>query len=104
MNAKQWLSRANKIDVLLKSVHTVKVGREERKLYMLELKKIRSEIFQVVQNIDDYISQVIIIERYINRRQWSEIALKLNYSTNWVKTKLNSKAVKDVERVLNERK
>lgn len=102
MNAKQWLMRANKIDILLKSVHTAKISVDERRKYMLELKSVRSEIFKVIQKIDNYTSQVIIIERYINRKSWSEIALKLNYSTNWVKTRLNSQAVKDVERILNE--
>lgn len=104
MNGKQWLQRANKLEAVLRSVYTVKISREERMQYMKELKRIRSEIFNVVKKIDDYTSQVIIIERYINGKRWSEIASKLNYSTSWVKTRLNAKAVRDVEKILNESK
>jgi hypothetical protein len=104
MNAKEWLMRANKIDKLINSVTVAKINREDRVTYLRELRKHRSEIFRIVRLIDDYESQCIIIERYINNRKWREISEILNYSTKWVKTKLHQRAVRKVEKILNENK
>lgn len=103
-NVKKWLYRANNLDNLLKSVAYSNISREERIEYITELKAVRTDVFRVVKKMKDCVSQCIIIEKYINNKSWEEIAEQLNYSAKWVQTGLHSKALKEVEEILNESK
>lgn len=97
----KWLSRADKINKLIKSVSMSKVDKELRVSYVQELRNVRREIFRCVRKMRNNECQILIIQKYIDLKSWEEIAEFLDISVKWARTGLHSKALKEVGKILN---
>jgi len=59
---------------------------------IVELATMRNDTFTMIKNIPDLDQQNILIGRYIQLKEWADIAVELNFSTKWV-LKLHGKAL-----------
>ena len=57
-----------------------------------ELATMRNETFSMIKNVPDLDQQNILIGRYIQLKEWPDIASELNFSPKWV-LKLHGKAL-----------
>ena len=57
-----------------------------------ELATMRNDTFSMIKNVPDLDQQNILIGRYIQLKEWDDIAVELNFSTKWV-LELHGKAV-----------
>lgn len=57
-----------------------------------ELMAMRHEAFLMIGNIPDFDQQNILIARYIQLKDWDDIAIELDFSTKWV-LKLHGKGL-----------
>lgn len=57
-----------------------------------ELATMRNETFSMIKNVPDLDQQNILIGRYIQLKEWDDIAHELNFSPKWV-LKLHGKAL-----------
>lgn len=60
---------------------------------------IKREISQIISNIDDPSHQLILEMRYVNNRDWEEIAEEIGYDIRWT-LKLHGRALKEVDEIL----
>ena len=59
---------------------------------IVELATMRNEAFSMIKNVPDLDQQNILIGRYIQLKEWDDIAVELNFSTKWV-LELHGKAL-----------
>lgn len=59
---------------------------------IVELATMRNDAFAMIKNIPDLDQQNILIGRYIQLKEWADIAVELNFSTKWV-LELHGKAL-----------
>ena len=57
-----------------------------------ELATMRNDTFSMIKNVPDLDQQNILIGRYIQLKEWDDIAVELNFSPKWV-LKLHGKAL-----------
>ena len=57
-----------------------------------ELATMRNDTFSMIKNVPDLNQQNILIGRYIQLKEWDDIAVELNFSPKWV-LKLHGKAL-----------
>lgn len=62
-----------------------------------ELKRLKTDLFKLIIKLNNSVYQIILIERYINNRKNKEIAVKLNFSTAYIK-QLHKKALEELKR------
>lgn len=72
----------------------IKIDTLEQKINIRidELVSLKSEAFDQIRNIPDLDQQNILIGRYIQLKEWGDIAAELNFSLKWV-LELHGKAV-----------
>ena len=72
----------------------IKIDTLERKINTRidELVSLKTEAFDRIRTIPDLDQQNILIGRYIQLKEWDDIAVELNFSTKWV-LELHGKAV-----------
>lgn len=61
----------------------------------------REEIITAIKNIKNPVYEQLLIAKYINGDGWEKIAEDLNYSDFWVKTRLHSDAIREIEKYIN---
>lgn len=49
-----------------------------------ELIEMKQEAFSMIRGIPDLDQQNVLIGRYIQAKKWDDIAVELNYSTQWI--------------------
>lgn len=60
---------------------------------------IKREISNIISNINDPSYQLILEMRYVNNRDWEEIAEEIGYDIRWT-LKLHGRALKEVDEIL----
>ena len=65
---------------------------------LIDLKK---EILNTINELDDFRYKLILEMRYINAKDWDEVARNLGYDTRYT-IKLHGKALKEIDEVLKE--
>lgn len=72
----------------------IKIVDLERQIshWIDELATMRNETFSMIKNVPDLDQQNILIGRYIQLKEWPDIASELNFSPKWV-LKLHGKAL-----------
>lgn len=65
-----------------------------------ELVGIKTEILQVIGQIEDSTMRDLLIAKYINSKKWEEIALDLNYCYKHVVHTLHPRALQSVKEVI----
>jgi len=67
------------------------------------LNEIQDAIYAVETSDRKSILRTLLVDRYLNFLNWNEIAVSLNYSTEYVRGRLHNNAVFAVAEVLNEK-
>ena len=65
---------------------------------LIDLKK---EILNVINEIDDFRYRLLLEMRYINCKDWDEVAKILGYDTRYI-LKLHGRALKEIDEILQE--
>jgi len=65
---------------------------------LIDLKK---EILNVINEIDDFRYKLLLEMRYINCKDWDEVANTLGYDTRYI-LKLHGRALKEIDEILKE--
>jgi DNA-directed RNA polymerase specialized sigma subunit len=65
---------------------------------LIDLKK---EILNVINEIDDFRYKLLLEMRYINCKDWDEVAKILGYDTRYI-LKLHGRALKEIDEILQE--
>ncbi len=60
---------------------------------ILKLYEIKHEVQEEIDRIDDPRYRTLMVHRYINLWSWEKIAIKMNYSYDYVKKELHSAAL-----------
>lgn len=66
-----------------------------------ELIKLKAEIVETINQVDDPIYQLVLQMRYIDRKTWEEVAIGLGYDTRYT-MKLHGRALKEIDDILKE--
>lgn len=69
---------------------------------IIEAVEIRQNVFDVVSEIPD-VYGIMLSKRYIQEKQWHEIAEEMNYSEEYVRGSLHNKALKLMQAELDKR-
>lgn len=132
MDAKKWLSRANKIDQQITSKYEqmemwrmlaakmssnlnsepVKGGSNESRVenysvkiadaeaevkqQLNELVSVKKEISDAVNSLPDYACRVLLEQRYLLGKSWTDIAIFMGYSVKYVTYKLHPEALEAI--------
>jgi len=65
---------------------------------LIDLKK---EILNVINEIEDFRYRLLLEMRYINCKDWDEVANTLGYDTRYI-LKLHGRALKEIDEILKE--
>ncbi len=98
MEAREWLQQARGINERL--VALIKTGADNDMIQ--PLKQMRTEILNVIAQVDNHILATLLIERYINSRKWDEVANIIHYSSSYTLKTLHPKALKEISKILRE--
>lgn len=63
---------------------------------LIDLKR---EILNTINEIDDFRYKLILEMRYINGKDWDDVASNLGYDTRWV-MRLHGKALKEIDEII----
>lgn len=66
-----------------------------------ELNGIRTEILHMIRGVDDAVLATILIEYYVNGKNWETIADEQNYSYAHIRKTLHPKALGEIEKRLH---
>lgn len=69
---------------------------------IVEAVEIRQNVFEIVSEIPD-VYGIVLCKRYIQNKQWNEIADEINYSEEYVRGELHKKALKLMQAELDKR-
>ena len=69
---------------------------------IVEAVEIRQNVFEIVADIPD-VYGIVLCKRYIQDKQWNEIADELNYSEEYVRGELHTKALKLMQAEVDKR-
>lgn len=65
-----------------------------------KLEQTRTEILQVIGQVEDNTLATLLTEYYVNDKTWEEVAVKIDKSWRWTMN-LHGKALKAVEKILS---
>lgn len=65
-----------------------------------ELDKVKAEILETVNKVNDPLSRVVLIERYINIKSFERVAVDVNVSIRNI-WRIHGRALQEVEAILN---
>jgi len=66
-----------------------------------ELVDLKREILRTINKVDDFRYKLILEMRYINAKDWDEVARSLGYETRYT-MKIHGKALKEISGILKE--
>lgn len=72
--------------------YSEKINKRIDDLYCVKL-----EIQEAINKVDDNVSRILLIHRYINFKTWEQIAVDLNYTYEWVIKRLHPQALKNIK-------
>lgn len=61
---------------------------------------LKTEIKATIEKVDDINCQLLLEMRYLNRKNWEEIALALGYDRSTV-FRIHGKAIKEIKKIKN---
>ena len=64
-----------------------------------ELIDLQAEIKEIINKVDDFRYRLILEMRYINNKDWAEVAKLLKYDTKYT-IKLHGRAIKEIDLIL----
>lgn len=74
--------------------------RDEQQKKIQALTKERDALIQMIDGIIEVRMRTVLIERYVNRRSWSEIAKLMKYSEVYTRKKLHAIALENFYKIL----
>lgn len=82
-----------------------RIDELERKLNddIIQLSEMRDDIERVISLVEEENAREVLEMRYINRYSWKKIAEKMHYAEKYVTGPLHCRALRAVEKILDER-
>lgn len=78
-----------KLQPMADSINKAMDLEEEVKELERELIQVKTRVYEIIQNIDSKVHQLILLERYINGKSWSSISRMIGYANSRMYDKHN---------------
>jgi|GEM_PF-6745705 len=87
-------SRGSRVEVL--SCEAVELEEQ-----IAQLQKYAADIWGILRQLEDPRHQILVENRYVYGKSWKEVAFKLRRTSDYVKGKLHSQALQELETILD---